>query len=192
MIHPSKVHLHNVLELDNQWRFWRERFLEGNTSILWEDSRIRWSRFWWLIYTQKYINKPIWAILGRGVNFPLIPLIKTDVVCNIQCTNDGGNDEASCLDSISWNIYKFFACDLTQKISSLRYFHDGPCGDERSVVGSVNVHSPGCFFNSLVSFFWGLLWGPLELVPRCTLNGYLSNDLDILAVWPPKFSKIHI
>ena len=62
-------------------------------------------------------------MLGHGVNFPFTPLCKIDVACNLQCPNDGGNDEASCYRqfvpaSIAWNLDKFLACELPHSSSN--------------------------------------------------------------------------
>ena len=70
------------------------------------------------------------------------------------------------LASFTWNLAKFLSCYLPQASSSRRDLLEGPLVDQRSVVGSFNGHCLDSVFDSLGSFFWGLLWVPLKVVPR--------------------------
>ena len=49
--------------------------------------------------------------------------------------------------------------------------------DQRSVIGSVNGHCPGSVLGNFGSFFWGLLWGPLKVVPGRFQRNYESEQV---------------
>ena len=137
-----------------------------------------WSLFWWLIYTKKYLNKPIRVILGRGVNFPFNHLLNRMQAAHYSTpSTDAPTMFCPCNGPFvgirRWLVRQILAWNLPKASPHRQYLLDWPFVDYQSVVGSVNGHCPGSVIGSLGSFFWGILWGLLEVV-HCIFQIYYT------------------